>query len=84
VRSDRSRDWGPQAALAYARYSARALLRFDLDGHTETIRQLQERIAIGEHTMSAQLLGMVARERNRELELEAATERRAPTAGKPR
>jgi len=86
--ADRSFDPERQPAAAYDRYSAKALLRFDREGRIETIRQLQALMvlddAIGEHTMSAQLSGMLERERNRELTLEAAQGSRAPKEPKPR
>ena len=75
-------DLEPQPAAAYDRYLAKALLRFDRDGRIETIRQLQALMAfdeaIGERAMPAQLSGMLERERNRELTLEAAQGSRAP------
>jgi hypothetical protein len=53
--------------MAQGRYSQKALLRFDLEGEIETLRQqragLSLREAVGDHVMSEHVRGILRQER---------------------
>jgi hypothetical protein len=61
---------------AYLAYQQQALLRFDLEGTAETIRQQLERIsvwdALGDYAMSDSIRGVVEQERAHQIDLAAA------------
>jgi hypothetical protein len=70
---------------AFAAYAKKALLRFDLEGTTEMIRQQLERIsvwdALGDYSMSDSIRNVVEQERDHQIDLSAALEEGAPAAG---
>ena len=71
-----------QADRAYRNYQQKALLRFDLEGTTETIRQELERIsvwdAMGDYAMSDSIRRVVEQERMHQIDLAAALGASAP------
>jgi hypothetical protein len=67
---------------AYDRYSQQASLRFDLEGKSETIRQLRARMSlceeIGEYSMSEHIRNVLEREKSRQIDLAMALGEGAP------
>ena len=64
-------------------YSRQAKLRFELEGRTGRIRKQMAHMlffeALGEHTMSGQIQGMLARERTRLVDLETSLRGHPPS-----
>jgi hypothetical protein len=71
-----------EADVAFRTYQQKALLRFDLEGTTETIRQQLERIsvwdAMGDYAMSDSIRSVVEQERGHQIDLAAALGASAP------